>query len=216
MPRRASLYARSPPIFTAEAAGIGSSISPRRRSSCAAELVLAGGAWLSTTSPSGSPVEVRRRKVDLGEVALVQPDEAWRQLSCPDRTTAASSPVANGIERPRVTGPRAGHAADLRHDGEGGRAARLVDERDARGLKRARWHVARGSPRGSARRSPRAGGRWRSRRPGGALRRRSAARSPRRRARRCSSEATPCTRAAPSFSCSRISTASSAPSTARR
>ena len=40
-PRRASLYARSPPIFTADAAGIGSSISPRRRSSRSLELVLA-------------------------------------------------------------------------------------------------------------------------------------------------------------------------------
>ena len=38
-PRRCSLYARSPPILTADAAGIGSSISPRRPASAALELV---------------------------------------------------------------------------------------------------------------------------------------------------------------------------------
>ena len=57
-PRRASRYARSPPTFTAEAAGIGSSISPRRRSSAESTVERSGAACSATTAPSGSPVEV--------------------------------------------------------------------------------------------------------------------------------------------------------------
>src|SRR5438445_187095 len=57
-PRRASLYARSPPILTADAAGIGSSISPRRRASRVSTSARDGAGGRSTTSPSGSPVDL--------------------------------------------------------------------------------------------------------------------------------------------------------------
>src|SRR5581483_5130659 len=53
-PRRCSRYARSPPIFTADAAGTGSSTSPCSRSSRSSP----GASWRSITSPSGSPVVV--------------------------------------------------------------------------------------------------------------------------------------------------------------
>src|SRR3984893_3637023 len=56
MPRRTSLYARSPPIFTAEVAGIGSSISPRRPASRRSSTARVGGSRRSTTAASGSPV----------------------------------------------------------------------------------------------------------------------------------------------------------------
>ena len=214
-PRRASLYARSPPIFTADAAGIGSSISPRRRSSRRPSSSSAGGACRSTTSPSGSPVDVRHREIDLGEVALVQSDETWRKLSCPTGQQK-QEPGRERIERPGVAGPCACHPPDLRDDREGGRAARLVDERDAGRVKCARWHVGRGSLRGSARRSLRSGrsvenpAAWRCPPP------------PKRRAIAETSSSSMLERSDPlyacaaSFSCSRTSTASSAPSTARR
>src|SRR4051794_2366276 len=57
-PLRCRRYARSPPIFTAEAAGIGSSTSPRRAATRRSSSAGSGGSWRSRTSPSGSPVEV--------------------------------------------------------------------------------------------------------------------------------------------------------------
>ena len=67
-----------------------------------------GGAWHATTSPSGSPVEVRAGEIDLGDVALVQADEARCELSCP---SGQQKQEARGerIERSRVTSPRARH-----------------------------------------------------------------------------------------------------------
>ncbi len=58
-PFRCSRYARSPSIFTADAAGIGSSTAPRRPSRALASAASSGDSWVSTTSPSGSPVAVR-------------------------------------------------------------------------------------------------------------------------------------------------------------
>src|SRR5207244_813300 len=78
-PRRASLYARSPPIFTADAAGIGSSISPRRRSSRSLSSASPGGAWHATTanddgprglSTSATPAGSSARGGTLGEEAF--------------------------------------------------------------------------------------------------------------------------------------------------
>ena len=105
----------------------------------------------STTSPSGSPVEVRAGEIDLGDVALVQADEARGELSCPSGQQQ-QEPRRERIERSGVTGPRTRQRADLRDDRERRWAARLVDERDARGLKRcAVARCARKSLRGSAR-----------------------------------------------------------------
>ncbi len=61
-PRRASLYARSPPIFTADAAGIGSSTSPRRPASRCSSSSDVGASPRAITAPSGSPVDVRAVK----------------------------------------------------------------------------------------------------------------------------------------------------------
>src|SRR4051812_37926691 len=57
-PRRCSLYARSPSIFTAEAAGIGSSTSPRSPASRRSSSSGPGGSCRSAISPSRSPVSV--------------------------------------------------------------------------------------------------------------------------------------------------------------
>ena len=59
-PRRWRRYARSPSIFTADAAGIGSSTSPRTPSSARSSSLHDGGSCSSSTSPSGSPVVVVR------------------------------------------------------------------------------------------------------------------------------------------------------------
>src|SRR5947207_6796377 len=98
-PRRASLYARSPPIFTAEAAGIGSSISPRRRSSRSSSTVSLGGTQRSTISPSGSPVDVRQVRSISVRYRLSSPTSHGASLVVlPDNTN--SSPVANGSSVP--------------------------------------------------------------------------------------------------------------------
>src|SRR5438874_1830465 len=86
-PRRASLYARSPPIFTAEAAGIGSSTSPRRRASAPSTSAREGPACRSTTSPSGSPVVV-------GDERELTADEVDDVADRPLRGEARGLPVA--------------------------------------------------------------------------------------------------------------------------
>src|SRR4029077_18177322 len=98
-PRRASRYARSPPIFTAEAAGIGSSISPRRRSSRLPSSSSPGGTWCSTTSPSGSPVDVRHERSISVRYRLSSPTRHGASLVVlPDNRRR--SPVANGSSVP--------------------------------------------------------------------------------------------------------------------
>ena len=91
-----------------------------------------------------------RRQVDVGEIALVQADEAWGDLSCPSGQQQEQA-GRERVECPRMTCPRTGHAADLRDDCEGRRTRGLVDQRDARGLKRSRGHAARRIPGGRAR-----------------------------------------------------------------
>ena len=99
-PRRWRRYARSPPILTAEAAGIGSSISPRRRASAASSsaarrrLVLArrprprgrrSTSGPEVDRPSGSACPVRR---STKPVLVALPDNR------------SSRPVANGSSVP--------------------------------------------------------------------------------------------------------------------
>src|SRR3954451_2944458 len=98
-PRRASLYARSPPILTADAAGIGSSISPRRRSSRSLSSSSLGGAWRSTTSPSGSPVEVGPVRSISVRYRLSRPTRDVASLVALP-ANSSSSPVANGSSVP--------------------------------------------------------------------------------------------------------------------
>src|SRR4051794_25839293 len=99
MPRRASLYARSPPIFTADVAGIGSSTSPRRRASRRSSSGSAGGSSCSRTSPSGSPVEVRAERSMSVTYRLSNPTKHGASLVVqPDNST--NNPVANGSSVP--------------------------------------------------------------------------------------------------------------------
>ena len=75
-PRRCSRYARSPPIFTAEAAGIGSSTSPRRPASACSSSRPASG---SCGSPSLAFAVAGGRapaEIDGRDVALVELHEA--------------------------------------------------------------------------------------------------------------------------------------------
>ncbi len=88
----------------------------------------------STTSPSGSPVDVASREVDVREVALVEPDEAIRRSLRRRTGQHEQQPRRERVERPGVTGPRARPPADLRDDRERRRPGRLVDEHDAGGL----------------------------------------------------------------------------------
>ena len=79
----------------------------------------------------------RRREVDLRDVALVEPDEAWRQLGRP----AGQQDEQAGrerVERAGVARARAGAPPQLGDHFERRRPRRLVDEDDPRGLKRAR------------------------------------------------------------------------------
>ena len=75
-PRRASLYARSPPIFTADAAGIGSSTSPRRAASRRSSSSAYGGSRRLEDRAFGIARCSSRRQVDVRHVALVETDEA--------------------------------------------------------------------------------------------------------------------------------------------
>src|SRR5881227_3897792 len=98
-PRRASLYARSPPILTADAAGIGSSISPRRGASRASSRSRGGGSSRSTTSPSGSPVDVRACRSTSVTYRLSRPTKHDASLvAAPDNTS--NKPVAKGSSVP--------------------------------------------------------------------------------------------------------------------
>src|SRR5262245_60914714 len=98
-PRRWSLYARSPPIFTADAAGTGSSISPRRASSLRSSSAASGGSRRSTISPSRSPVDVRAVRSTSVVYRLSNPTKHEASLVArPDNMT--SRPVANGSSVP--------------------------------------------------------------------------------------------------------------------
>ena len=81
-PRRCRRYARSPPILTADAAGIGSSTSPRRASSRSSSSARAGGSCRSSDLPLRVAGRRLRGQVDVGHVALVELDERSGQLSC--------------------------------------------------------------------------------------------------------------------------------------
>src|SRR5438552_9513477 len=98
-PRRASLYARSPPIFTADAAGIGSSTSPRRRASRRSSSAGDGGSFSATTAPSGSPVAVRAVRSTSVTYRLSSPTKHEASLvALPDNKS--NNPVAKGSRVP--------------------------------------------------------------------------------------------------------------------
>src|SRR5581483_5915035 len=93
-PRRASRYARSPPILTADAAGIGSSTSPRRSASRCSSSSAPGGSRSSKSTPSRSPVDVRAVRSTSVTYRLSRPTSHGASLvAAPDNTSR--SPVAN-------------------------------------------------------------------------------------------------------------------------
>ena len=125
-----SLYARSPPILIADAAGICRSTSPRSA---------AMRSW-SSSSDGGSCVlddlalriagGRRRREVHVRRVLLRQPDESLRQLGeCAEQDEQQAR--REGVERAGVPGPRAGSVAQVADDRERRGAGRLVDEHQA-------------------------------------------------------------------------------------
>src|SRR5919201_3777250 len=92
-------WARSPPILTADAAGTGSSTSPRRRASRRSSSAASGGSRRSSTSPSGSPVLVSAVRSTSVRYRLFSPTNHEASLvALPDNTS--SSPVANGSSVP--------------------------------------------------------------------------------------------------------------------
>src|SRR5436305_1483497 len=103
------------------------------------ERLLRGWLVLLERLPFRIPGRGRRGQVDVGDVALVQADEAWRKSSCP---TGQLYQKASGerIQRPRVARARAGAAAQLRDEREGRSSRRLVDEDDADRSKRPWGH----------------------------------------------------------------------------
>src|SRR6476660_1204917 len=126
-PRRWSLYARSPPIFTADAAGTGSSISPRRASSRRASSSSAGASKRSTTSPSRSPVDVRELRSRSVTYRLSRPTKHEASLVAdPDNTS--SNPVAKGSRVPawpvRAPVRRRTEATIAKEDGPAGLSTR--------------------------------------------------------------------------------------------
>src|SRR5437764_4538648 len=130
-PRRASLYARSPPILTADAAGIGSSISPRRGASRASSRSRGGGSERSITSPSGSPVEVRAVRSTSVTYRLSRPTKHDASLvASPDNNR--SKPVAKGSSVPawpvRAPVRRRTSATIANDDGPAGLSTRITPE----------------------------------------------------------------------------------------
>src|SRR5439155_12484253 len=128
-PRRASLYARSPPILTADAAGIGSSISPRRGASRASSRSRGGGSERSITSPSGSPVEVRALRSTSVTYRLSRPTKHDASLvASPDNNR--SKPVAKGSSVPawpvRAPVRRRTSATIANDDGPAGLSTRIT------------------------------------------------------------------------------------------
>ena len=115
-PRRWSAYARSPSIFTADAAGMGRSTAPRSPSRAASSSSTESGSCSSIRSPFEVAGRGSRRQVDLGLVALVQADEAALE---PRRRTGEEQeePGRERIERPRVAGARPGLPAGRGDDG---------------------------------------------------------------------------------------------------
>src|SRR5215475_7714586 len=98
-PRRCSRYARSPPIFTAEAAGTGSSISPRRPASRCSSSAGLGASCRSRSRPSRSPVSVTAPRSTSVEYRLSRPTKHEASLVVePDNTS--NSPLANGSSVP--------------------------------------------------------------------------------------------------------------------
>src|SRR5579871_366128 len=92
-------YARSPFTLTADAGGIGSSISPRSASSPARSSSPASGSCSSTTAPSGSPVVVVQVRSTSVTYRLSSPEKHGASLvAAPESST--SSPVANGSSVP--------------------------------------------------------------------------------------------------------------------
>ena len=142
-PRRCSRYARSPPILTADAAGIGSSISPRRRRELRSSSSAGGGSCRSTILPLRIARRGPRVQVDVREVALVQTDEALRQLSCPSGQQHEQS-CGERIERSRMPGLRAGPPPHLGDDRERRAPAGLSTRMIAVGLE-ARGGIAPGA-----------------------------------------------------------------------
>ncbi len=81
------------------------------------------------TSPSASPVLVRDAELDLGHVALVEPDEVAGE---PGRRAEQDEqePARERIERARVAGLEPEAPPKRANDGERRRADRLVDEHE--------------------------------------------------------------------------------------
>ena len=125
-----SLYARSPPILTAEAAGICRSTSPAERGDALVEL----GLWRRLVLLDDLALRVsgrrRRGQVDRGLVLLRQPHELLRLLG-EGAEQDEEQARGEGVERAGVPGPRAGPVAEIADDRERGRAGRLVDEHQA-------------------------------------------------------------------------------------
>ena len=90
------------------------------------------------TSPSGSPVVVTRREVDVRQVALVEPDEALRRASSRARAARAAARWRTGRACRRGPPARRSGAAASRDDRERRGPGRLVDEDEAGWAERAR------------------------------------------------------------------------------
>src|SRR5215470_7140694 len=147
MPRRASLYARSPSIFTADAAGTTSSTGPRSRSSATSRSPRSGGSCCSTVSPSGSPVDVVAVRSTSVTYRLSSPTKhGASRVAAPDIRT--SRPDANGSRVPacpvRARVRRRRVATIAKDDGPGGLSTSAMPTgRSARGGTRGRSHRTR-------------------------------------------------------------------------
>src|SRR5262245_20833362 len=128
-PRRCSRYARSPPILTAEAAGTGSSTSPRRPASRCPNSPSSGRSCSSSTDPSRSPVSVTVRRSTSVRYRLSSPTKHEASLvALPDNTS--NSPVANGSSVPacpvRAPVRRRTSATTAKEDGPSGLSIRKI------------------------------------------------------------------------------------------
>ena len=85
--------------------------------------------------PFRVPGRRRGREVDVRDVALVEPNEAWGQPSC---RTGQQDQKARGewVQCPGMAGPRTRTPTERCNDTERRRACRLVDQRDPDRFKR--------------------------------------------------------------------------------
>ena len=87
----------------------------------------------------------RRGQIDIGDVALVQADEAGSESGCGSGQQHQQAGCER-VERSRVTGPRTRPPPQRRDDRKRRRPRRLVDQRDPDRSKRSGRHRRPGSP----------------------------------------------------------------------